>query len=281
MRLTRHLRPQSHRGITHSRARLFPPRPSIRACSPNFSTAQQGSTADDWRAPLETGHKSVVALGKFDALHTGHRALAVQASSLGASAWMVSFSSMAEVLADDLQVAGVVVGEGFRFGYKAAGTTDTLRSVGRDLGLEVNVVDLITLSAASQGDPVSSSKVREALAAGQMDRVRSYLDRSHTLIAHLGQEDLARHRGNAMGPEYLRRIPRTCFVNQAPGKGYYQARIGLTPGHDTILGAEEFSRLQPATVAVTEFGVDIILPAKIAAEPDSQTVAAIVEFGSL
>lgn len=40
----------------------------------------------------------VVALGKFDALHRGHRALAAAAAALGGAPWMVSFSGMAEVL---------------------------------------------------------------------------------------------------------------------------------------------------------------------------------------
>ena len=40
---------------------------------------------------------AVVALGKFDALHVGHRMLAQQASLMG-TPWMLSFAGMAEVL---------------------------------------------------------------------------------------------------------------------------------------------------------------------------------------
>lgn len=40
----------------------------------------------------------IVALGKFDALHKGHRALAAAAAELGGAPWLVSFSGMAEVL---------------------------------------------------------------------------------------------------------------------------------------------------------------------------------------
>ena len=39
----------------------------------------------------------VVALGKFDAMHLGHQALALRASEMGAP-WLMSFSGMAEVL---------------------------------------------------------------------------------------------------------------------------------------------------------------------------------------
>ena len=42
-----------------------------------------------------------------------------------------------------VQVAGVVVGMGFRFGYKASGDTETLLSLGQHYGLSVSVVDLV------------------------------------------------------------------------------------------------------------------------------------------
>lgn len=41
------------------------------------------------------------------------------------------------------QVVGVVVGEGYRFGYRAAGDTATLQSLGAAAGLRVVVADLI------------------------------------------------------------------------------------------------------------------------------------------
>ena len=45
----------------------------------------------------ETGDKTVVALGKFDAMHRGHRELARAAAKMGAP-YLVSFGGMAEVL---------------------------------------------------------------------------------------------------------------------------------------------------------------------------------------
>lgn len=40
----------------------------------------------------------IVALGKFDAMHRGHRSLAVQAASMGGQPCLLSFSCMAQVL---------------------------------------------------------------------------------------------------------------------------------------------------------------------------------------
>ena len=53
-----------------------------------------------WPQPLaRVGDRPpVVALGKFDALHRGHRALAAEAAAMGGQPWLVSFSGMAEVL---------------------------------------------------------------------------------------------------------------------------------------------------------------------------------------
>ncbi|KAI3983895.1 hypothetical protein MKX01_011603, partial [Papaver californicum] len=59
---------------------------------------------DDREVPLEGDVVSVaggiVALGKFDALHVGHRELAIQASKAG-TPFLLSFVGMAEVLGWD------------------------------------------------------------------------------------------------------------------------------------------------------------------------------------
>eukprot|EP00951_Prasinocladus_malaysianus_P007060 scaffold50614_cov46-Prasinocladus_malaysianus.AAC.1 len=38
----------------------------------------------------------IVALGKFDAMHKGHRSLALAAAEMGGQPWLLSFSGMAE-----------------------------------------------------------------------------------------------------------------------------------------------------------------------------------------
>eukprot|EP00803_Ostreobium_quekettii_P007955 evm.model.scf_929.3 EVM.evm.TU.scf_929.3 scf_929:17342-20973(+) len=40
----------------------------------------------------------IVALGKFDSMHIGHRALAQAAATLGGTPWLISFSGMAKIL---------------------------------------------------------------------------------------------------------------------------------------------------------------------------------------
>lgn len=65
------------------------------------------------------------------------------------------------VLVGRLGVQMVAAGENFRFGHRRAGDVAMLAALGRELGFEVAVVP-----ALQDGGPVSSSRVRDALAAG-------------------------------------------------------------------------------------------------------------------
>ena len=40
-------------------------------------------------------------------------------------------------------VSGIVAGSDYRFGFKAAGTAEALRTIGEAMGLDVTVVDLL------------------------------------------------------------------------------------------------------------------------------------------
>ena len=52
-------------------------------------------------------------------------------------------------------MSGVVVGKGFRFGYKAAGDTEALLSLGAKYRLNVSVVDLIERDMIHGSEKVS------------------------------------------------------------------------------------------------------------------------------
>ncbi|NML74789.1 FAD synthetase family protein [Rhizobium sp. S-51] len=75
-----------------------------------------------------------------------------------------------EVLHDMLQVSNVVVGENFRFGARRAGDCAMLTELSADLGIGVEVVSL-------QGR-FSSSRIRDALACGDLDTVHDCLGRT-------------------------------------------------------------------------------------------------------
>jgi riboflavin kinase / FMN adenylyltransferase len=77
------------------------------------------------------------------------------------------------ILAGRLRCGAVVVGRGFRFGAGAAGTVETLRSLGSGLGFDaVEVAPFLGL-----GSPVSSTRLRRAVLAGRMDEAAELLGR--------------------------------------------------------------------------------------------------------
>jgi riboflavin kinase/FMN adenylyltransferase len=83
----------------------------------------------------------------------------------------------AEVLKGALGARQVVVGEEFRFGRGRSGDAATLARLGGTLGFDVSALPPIM----EGGRPVSSSRVREALAQGDAARAASLLGRPHTV----------------------------------------------------------------------------------------------------
>lgn len=130
---------------------------------------------------------------------------------------MMSPEAFVELLAVDLKVKGVVVGSNYRFGYKAAGTAATLKTVGSKYGVKVEIVNLLEKDASDRqgqargvGEVVSSSRIREGLQVGDMELVRLCLGRYYRLICRLDTID--------SGADYKRRLVP---LNQPPGRGTY------------------------------------------------------------
>ena len=70
-----------------------------------------------------------------------------------------------QVLVGALEAKRVVVGENFRFGQGRSGDVEQLRTLGADLGFEVEAVEPVL----HEGRPISSSRVREALGRGAVE----------------------------------------------------------------------------------------------------------------
>src|SRR5437764_13230998 len=79
------------------------------------------------------------------------------------------------VLADRLHTARAVVGENFRFGHKAAGDVALLRQLGEKYDFATDGVPLLV----SGGVTISSSYIRERLAAGDVTAAAEALGRPH------------------------------------------------------------------------------------------------------
>lgn len=88
---------------------------------------------------------------------------------------------VSEVLVGCLGARVVVVGEDFHFGHRRRGDVTLLRAMGADLGFEVVGVDLVGAdgAAATAGDRVSSTAIRQALARGDLTAATAMLGRPH------------------------------------------------------------------------------------------------------
>lgn len=82
------------------------------------------------------------------------------------------------VLVDRLHVVGVVVGENFRFGHKAAGNVAVLTELGAEHGF---TVEGLALAAPEEGEAsrFSSTDVRRMVLAGDVETAALRLDRPH------------------------------------------------------------------------------------------------------
>jgi riboflavin kinase/FMN adenylyltransferase len=85
------------------------------------------------------------------------------------------------VLVDGLHARYVLVGDDFRFGAKRAGDYAMLDATGAKAGFDVARM----LSYEVHGLRVSSSAVREALAAGEMERAAALLGRPYSISGHV------------------------------------------------------------------------------------------------
>ena len=87
------------------------------------------------------------------------------------------------LLAGELRARAVVVGAGFRYACGRAGTIDSLSAAGRELGYAVEVVEPVLAG----GERVSSTRLREALAAGDLALARTLTGRPFCIagrVAH-------------------------------------------------------------------------------------------------
>jgi riboflavin kinase/FMN adenylyltransferase len=97
-----------------------------------------------------------------------------------------------QVLASELSARALVVGQDFRFGAARAGDVSTLKALGAHLGFAVH--DLAKLDV--EGGPVSSSRIRSALAAGEIELATRLLGRVHDVTRRVVRGD---QRGRTIG----------------------------------------------------------------------------------
>jgi len=91
-----------------------------------------------------------------------------------------------------LRMRGLVVGPDFTLGRNQEGNIDCLRKLGEDMGFTVTVVPPVTLD----GEVVSSTAIRQALAAGDMKKVLRLAGRPFSLSGRVAS---GAGRGSTLG----------------------------------------------------------------------------------
>jgi riboflavin kinase/FMN adenylyltransferase len=97
-----------------------------------------------------------------------------------------------DLLKKYLRMRGLVIGPDFALGRNREGNADTLCTLGKEMGFSVMVVPAVMIN----GEVVSSTAIRKALADGDMKEVRSLAGRPFSLH---GQVVTGAGRGVALG----------------------------------------------------------------------------------
>ena len=129
-----------------------------------------------------------------------------------------------QVLAQALHAAEVHEGDNFRFGHNATAGTPELIELGRELGFHVVAHAALTV----RGIPVSSSQVRQRIAAGDLATARALLGRVFSIRS-------TQARGRGIGSRLtVPTINLAAYDELLPADGVYitQLRVG-TAGSTT------------------------------------------------
>jgi riboflavin kinase / FMN adenylyltransferase len=101
---------------------------------------------------------------------------------------------VSEVLVACLRAQAVVVGHDFHFGHGRRGNVPLLQRMGAEYGFDVHGLRLV--SGGAGGAPVSSTRIRELLAHGQVAEAAELLGRAHEVRGRVAHGD---HRGRQLG----------------------------------------------------------------------------------
>lgn len=131
---------------------------------------------------------------------------------------------ISNVLVDCLRARAVVVGADFHFGHQRRGNVALMTAVGKELGFEVEGIPLVA-SGAEGVRAVSSTAIREALVAGDLDSANRMLGRPHEVGGTVEKGD---QRGRELGfpTANVTVAPDRCLPADGIYAGWYQRPDG-------------------------------------------------------
>lgn len=151
---------------------------------------------------------------------------------------------VSEVLAARLDARHVVVGHGFRFGSKKAGSQTTLEELGRVHGFEAHGVATVRVSSIT----VSSTKIREFILMGRVGGASLLLGRDYLVQ---GPVVPGKRRGRTIGIPTANVAPKNEIV---PKRGVYAGWARLPDGaiHKAVINIGTNPTFEKAAVMTLE-----------------------------
>jgi riboflavin kinase / FMN adenylyltransferase len=131
-----------------------------------------------------------------------------------------------EVLQQTLHVTELHEGENFRFGYQAEADIESLETLGRELNFKVRVYTPRSL----RNQPISSSRIRELLAQGDVSHARALLGRPFAVASTPAS-------GRGYGTRYtVPTINLAPYAELLPANGVYitSLTVGSGPSAETF-----------------------------------------------
>ena len=96
------------------------------------------------------------------------------------------------ILLEKIGAKRIIIGYNYRFGKGKSGTVESLKEICSTYGIEVEVVEALVVDQI----PVSSSKIRELIREGEVEKASKLLGRDYLVI---GQVIHGTHRGHDLG----------------------------------------------------------------------------------
>lgn len=145
-----------------------------------------------------------------------------------------------QIVCEQLRAVEVHEGYNFHFGHKAAGDVNLLTELGREMGFEVVVYP----EMRERGESVSSTRIRELICTGEVEKARVLLGRPFGILSTPG-------RGRGYGAKYtVPTINLSRYEELVPKDGVYitQTRVGsecfdsvTNIGNRPTFGADSFA----------------------------------------
>lgn len=131
-----------------------------------------------------------------------------------------------DVLVRELGASDVVVGENFRFGYKASGDVETLSATLHKIGGEAHLVPIRQVEGLPEGETeINSSTIRDLLSEGQVARAARLLGRPYSVRGEVVYGD---RRGATIGFPTANLLPDPRVL--LPARGVYTGNSEMPGG---------------------------------------------------